>query len=319
MATPDLLFGFLLSRLFAKPETRSPAVVFPPAGGGTPTAPTVPAPTAPTAPFPEQVSVPTKPVSTTPPGFKKAIEVWIVQPSIAKQANSVLVGAPAEVAATGAAITLQALEAQFPKGWQGARSATAEESQNAKSLLSQWRDGGVVFMGPPTLTGRRAYRMTKHPATTAPAVVPVAAPAPAAAPPATVPASFPAPRKPRPTPAPAAPPAAPAATPRPVETIPEVLITADAPTAAPAPPFAQVTKVRKGEGLANVAKRLGRPATAASALELRAANLPGPNGDYTSQDLTKGGLKKRNRAGGLQPGDPLFVPPQWAPVDASRL
>lgn len=325
MATPDLLFGFFLSRLFAKPETRSPAVVFPPAGGGTTPAPTVPAtvPTTPTAPFPEQVSVPTKPVSTTPPGFKKAVEVWIVQPSIARQANSVLVGAPAEVAATGAAITLQALEAQFPKGWQGARSATAEEAANAKSLLSQWRDGGVVFMGPPTLTGRRAYRMTRHPAT---ATAPASSPAPAAQPPATVPASFPSPSKPKPKP-PAAAPAAPAAPASTVTTLPEVLITADAPTATPAPTttpapsvFApQVTRVRRGEGLANVAKRLGRPATAASALELRAANLPGPNGDYTSQDLSKGGLKKRNRAGGLQPGDPLFVPAAWAPVDAERL
>jgi hypothetical protein len=282
----------------------------------------VPATVPATVPFPEQVSVPAKPVSTTPPGFKKAVEVWIVQPSIAKQAGSVLVGAPAEVAAAGAALTLQALESQFPKGWQGARTATAEESANAKSLLSQWRDGGVVFMGPPTLTGRRAYRMTKHPATaTAPATAPAAAPA--AAPPATVPASFPTVQpKPKPKP-PAAAPAAPSAPAPIVTTLPEVLITADAPTAAPGPSPSllppQVTRVRKGEGLANVAKRLGRPATQQSALELRAANVPGPNGDYTSQDLSKGGLKKKNRAGGLQPGDPLFVPAAWTPVDAERL
>jgi hypothetical protein len=81
----------------------------------------------------------------------------------------------------------------------------------------------------------------------------------------------------------------------------------------------QITRVRKGEGLANVAKRLGQPATGTSATVLQKANLPGPDGWYTAQALDKGGLKKKNRAGGLQPGDRLFVPPQWGPVDPARL
>jgi hypothetical protein len=52
---------------------------------------------------------------------------------------------------------------------------------------------------------------------------------------------------------------------------------------------------------------------------LQKANLPGPDGWFTAQALDKGGLKKKNRAGGLQPGDRLFVPPQWGPVDPARL
>jgi hypothetical protein len=103
-----------------------------------------------------------------------------------------------------------------------------------------------------------------------------------------------------------------------VTTLPEVLITADAPAAAQKP-VNQVTLVRRGEGLANVARRLGQPATAASASVLQKANVPGPDGQYTAQALDKGGLKKKGRAGGLQPGDRLFVPPQWGPVDAARL
>jgi len=336
MLTSDLLLGFVISKLFDnKGETRSPAVTFPPAPGApapaapapAAPAPAAPAPAAPVEPaFPTQVSVPpapTTPAAAVPAGFKKGVEIWIVKPSIAQQASSVLVGAPPDVAAVGAALTLQALENQFPSGWQGAKSATPAEAAKAKGLLASWRDGGVVFDGPSTLTGRRAYRMTKHPASAVPGatppapVAPAAAP-PAAAPPATVPASFPAPAPaPAPTPRPAP---APAAAPAPVvTTLPEVLITADAPP-APAARTLQVTAVRKGEGLANVAKRLGRPATAASALELREVNVPaGPDAMWKKTDLSKGGLSKQGRAGGLQPGDRLFVPATWSPVDVSRL
>jgi hypothetical protein len=106
-----------------------------------------------------------------------------------------------------------------------------------------------------------------------------------------------------------------------VTTLPEVLITADAPPAPAAAPLGrQVTAVRKGEGLAQVAKRLGRPASAASASELRDANVPaGPDAAWKKIDLAKGGLQKQGRAGGLQPGDRLFVPASWSPVDVSRL
>jgi hypothetical protein len=281
--------------------------------------------------FPTQVNVPPPaPAAAVPAGFKKGVEIWIVKPSIAAQAGQALAGAPADVAVMGAAITLQALENQFPSGWQGAKSATPAEAAKAKGLLASWRDGGVVFDGPSTLTGRRAYRMTKHPASAVPGatppapVAPAAAPA-AAAPAATVPASFPT----------SAPAPAPAATPRPapapvvtttpgggtVTTLPEVLITADAPKAsASAAPGLQVTTVRRGEGLANIAKRLGRPATGQSAIELREANVPaGPDAMWKKTDLSKGGISKQGRAGGLQPGDRLFVPATWSPVDVSRL
>jgi hypothetical protein len=106
-----------------------------------------------------------------------------------------------------------------------------------------------------------------------------------------------------------------------VTTLPEVLITADVPAASTpaAQPVNQITLVRRGEGLANVAKRLGQPATGASATVLQQHNIPGPDGLYSKQALDKGGLKKKGRAGGLQPGDRLFVPPQWGPVDPGRL
>src|SRR6185369_1697428 len=254
MLTSDLLLGFVISKLFDnKGETRSPAVTFPPAPGAPAApAPAAPAPAAPAAPgpeptFPIQVTVP--PPTTTPApapaGFKKGVEIWIVKPSIAQQANSVLVGAPPDVAAVGAALTLQALENQFPSGWQGAKSATAAEAAKAKGLLAHWKEGQVIFDGPSTLTGRRAYRMTKHPAAAVPGATPPAPTAPPVAPqPATVPASFP---TPAPTPAPATRP--PAAAPGTVTTLPEVLITADAPKPGAAA-GRQVTAVRKGEGLA---------------------------------------------------------------------
>lgn len=331
MASPDLLFGFLISRFLSRPEARSPAVTFPPAPGSPATTPAPSSPAAPTVPaslpapsFPAQVPIPpaAQPQQQAPAGFKRAIEIWQVNPTLIRQAGTALVGAPEEVIGAAAAITLQALEQRFPSGWVSLRRApTAAESQQAKALLAQWRDGGVVFMGPATLQGRLAYRMTKHPAATPAQAAPPAptAPLPSTASFPTVPASAPA------TPPAAAPAAAPAASPGPT-TLPEVLITADTPKPTPAPstpaptaPVTQITTVRRGEGLANVAKRLGRPATQQSALELRAANVPGPDGNFSSQDLSKGGLKKTGRAGGLQPGDRLFVPPSWGVVDAARL
>jgi len=368
MLLEDLFIGFVISKLFGKGETRSPAVTFPANGQPAalpPTAPTTapPAPTtAPPAPttapapdFPAQVPVPAQappvptpapaaapaaqptpapaaaPAAQPPAGFKRAIEVWQVKPSLAQQGAAAISGMGPQVGA----MALSALEAQFPNGWQGMRSATPQEAATAKALLAQWKDGRVVFQGPATLPGRRAYRMTKHPAgaTTAPAPAPAAAPLPAQAsfPVAVpVPAQAPATPTPAPTPAPpVAPPPAPVVTRAPsggtVTTLPEVLITADAPpaptpAASPAPAAGpQITAVRKGEGLANVAKRLGQPATGTSATILQRANVPGPDGWFTAQALDKGGLKKKNRAGGLQPGDRLFVPPQWGPVDPARL
>ena len=304
MGVDDLIIGFVLSRIFGAANSgpaKSPAVVFPPASGPAP----APAQQQPASPaqlpsFPAQVTPPSADQTQAPAGFKRAIEVWQVQPSIVKAAGPALSG----LGVGAEAVTIQMLETGFPKGWQGMKSATAEEAANAKNLLSQWKDGAVLFMGPSTLAGRRAYRMTKHPVATTPGA-------------STAPAPFP-----RPKVAPAAPAASPGAvtTPGPVPgttvttmpdgskvtTLPEITITPGA-DAGPV-----ITTVRRGEGLANVAKRLGWPATAQSATAIQQANLPGPDGWYSAQSLTKGGLKKKGRAGGLQPGDRLFVPPNWA-------
>lgn len=331
MLLEDLFLGFVFSKLFGKGETQtqSPAVVFPPNGHAAPTTTTPATTTAPPAQpqFPAQVPVPqtAPPAPTTaaapqgtpaPPGFKRAVEMWIVQPKLAQQGAAAISGMGPQVGA----MALSALQAQFPKGWQRATSATAAEQAFAKSLLPQWHDGKVIFGGGQTLPAARAFQFTKHPAGTAPQA-PASSPAPSQASfptavtvPAAAPAGVPAP----PT---VPPPAVPVVTRTPgggtVTTLPEVLITADRGAAAQAGP--QVTLVRRGEGLANVAKRLGQPATATSAIVLQKANLPGPNGNYTAQALDKGGLKKKGRAGGLQPGDPLFVPPTWSPVDPARL
>lgn len=325
MLLEDLALGWVISKLFgSKSETQaaqSPGVFFPPAGTTTPA--TTPAAT-PAPDFPAQVPVPTSSAPApagqpAPAGFKRGVEVWIVRPEIARQGQPLISG----LGAAAGQMAIAALEAQFPKGWRAATSATPAEAAKAKSLLASWHEGGVVFDGPPTLTGRRAYRMMKHPLSPGeqprgPAPAPAAAAAPPAAPAPAFPAQVPVPATAPATPA-AAPPGPGTVTTTPgggvVTTLPEVLITAD----APAQPVNQITTVRRGEGLANVARRLGQPATATSAVVLQKANIPGPDGLYSAQPLDKGGLKKKGRAGGLQPGDRLFVPPQWGPVAAASL
>lgn len=308
MGIDDLILGFVISKLFGSAGSgpaKSPAVVFPPAPApGQATAP-VQQPTAPvqqqpaqpaqlpagTPVFPVQVPVPATTQTEAPAGFKRAIEVWQVNPAIAQQAGPALHG----LGVGAEAVTIQMLETGFPKGWQGMKSATPEEAANAKRLLSQWKDGGVLFLGPATLKDRRAYRMTKHPIAATPGQP--AAPAPF----------------PRPQVAPAAPAGqqqAPAAqhAPGSVVTIPEVTITPGPDNSGP-----QVVTVRRGEGLATIAKRLGFPATAASASAIQKANVPqGPDAMWTATALAKGGLSKKGRAGGLQPGDRLFLPANWA-------
>jgi hypothetical protein len=317
MGIDDLILGFVISKLFGSANaTKSPAVVFPPAPGAGPAPAPAPVPQQPAAPaqlpqpsFPAQVPVPPTTQTDAPPGFKRAIEVWQVNPQIAQQAGPALSG----LGVGAEAVTIQMLEAGFPKGWQGMKSATADEAANAKRLLSQWKDGGVLFLGPATLKDRRAYRMTKHPIAAAPGAP-------------TTPAPFP---RPQVAPAPTAAAPQPVATqPGPVPgttvttmsdgskvtTIPEITITPGGPDAGP-----QITTVRKGEGLANIAKRLGFPANGASATAIQKANVPqGPDAQWTATALTKGGLAKKGRAGGLQPGDRLFVPPNWA-VDPAQL
>ncbi len=334
MVLADVLLGYFISRVLDKksPTARPPLVVTPPGTTTpttytptvtpttptvTPTTPTV-TPTAPT--FPTGLIVP---ASTTPaPGMKKAVEVWVVKP----QLQTVIVGMQLE-----GATSLAALEQSFPQGWQAAKVVTAAEINTAKSLLPKWKEGGVIFMGPQTTAGRRAYRMTKHPATAAqPAAVPIATPAaaptpiPAAVPPVKppapsgiVPASY---TPPAATPAPTAVPTAvkpPTAAPSPPQVQPPAATPAPAATVAPG---RQITAVRRGEGLAQISKRLGMGETAAGAITIQKANVPqGPDARWQATDLRKGGLKKVGRAGGLQPGDKLFVPATWGPYDAKRL
>jgi hypothetical protein len=319
MVLADVLLGYFISRVLDKksPTARPPLVVTPP-GTTTPTTytptvtPTTPTVTPSTPTFPTGLIVP---ASTTPAaGLKKAVEVWVVKP----QLQTVIVGMQLE-----GATSLAALEQSFPQGWQAAKVVTSAEINTAKSLLPKWKEGGVIFMGPQTTAGRRAYRMTKHPATAAqPAAVPMATPAsaPAVKPPAPsgiVPASY---TPPAATPAPTAVPTAakpPAAAPSPPQVQPPAATPAPAATVAPGK---QITAVRRGEGLAQISKRLGMGETAAGAITIQKANVPqGPDARWQATDLRKGGLKKVGRAGGLQPGDKLFVPATWGPYDAKRL
>ena len=312
MGIDDLILGFVISKLFGSAGSgpaKSPAVVFPPAPapGQAPAPAPAPVQQQPAQPaqlpagvpvFPAQVPVPPSTATEAPAGFKRAVEVWQVNPAIVKQAGPALSG----LGVGAEAVTIQMLETGFPKGWQGMKSATPEEAANAKRLLGQWKDGGVLFLGPSTLKDRRAYRMTKHPIAATPGQP--AAPAP-----------FPRPQVAPAAPAPQqAPPIAPAPqqatqpAPSRVVTIPEVTITPGPDNSGP-----QVVTVRRGEGLATIAKRLGFPATAASATAIQKANVPqGPDAMWTATALAKGGLSKKGRAGGLQPGDRLFLPANWA-------
>jgi hypothetical protein len=315
MAVDPLLLGMLLGKMFSKgsPARRpadflvTPTVNPPPVPATTPattTPATTPAALPPAPSFPTQVVVP----SPAEPGFKKAIEVWQVNPTLIAQAGTMLVGATADVALT-------MLEKNFPTGWVPKKTATPEEAATAKSLLASWKDGGVMFLGPGTPAGRRAYRMTKHPKSAGASPAPSPATSSPTAP--TVPASVvtPAPTAVPTSPGAAAPPPPPAAAPPGPVLTPEVLPPAGAP---------QIVTVRPGEGLATIARRLGVPADATRAAELRDANVPtGPGGVTWEKkplsDAATGGIKKKNRKGGLQPGDRLFVPPSWGTFDAAQL
>jgi hypothetical protein len=100
-----------------------------------------------------------------------------------------------------------------------------------------------------------------------------------------------------------------------IEVPPEVVINPPhepEPEPEPEPEEAEkIVIVRKGEGLSQVAQRLGRPGGIADVRVLRAANIPhGPENDWESTstgNLTIPGQPKR----GLQPGDSLFVPHEW--------
>lgn len=297
MLGSDFLFGWLVSEVLKKDATkRAPATSSTSSPAPFPTSsPATPAPAAPAMP----VNVAVPPTSSPELGYKKAVEVWRVRPDLALQAGAIAGAGP---------LALSELERAFPKGWIPCTVVTAQEAHTAQALTKQWSDGRVLFMGPATLGGRRAYRMTKHdkkaPAAPAPIPTPPVAPS-------VVPVSVS-------TPAPPAPP--------PIH--PAVLEQMQPPP--PPPPMMQAAKtgerqqatVRKGEGLAQVAKRLGRPESAQSAIQLREANVPeGPDARWEKRSLNapERGIKKAGRAGGLQPGDRLFVPLEWGRVDPARL
>jgi hypothetical protein len=298
MGGTDFLLGLILARLFGFGSgARRPAEVFAPGSPGSPSSPSSPS-SPPLLPgtahpqFPTNVDVPEpSPIPLPPPpaGFVKSVEVWRVKPSTQETA-AVLVGA-------GASLTMRDLEKNFPRGWHAVPNVTAAEVAAAKALLPSWEEGKIIFAGPDTPSERRAFRMTKHPRGTNPAT---AKPAPVGPPSTTIPASS--------TTAPTAPSSAPGPLPPPEE--------------MQRPPGATlITAIRKGEGLAQRAKALGRPENAASAAEFQAANVPDGPGDvvYEKTALAQGGLKKKGRKGGLQPGDPLFVPRAWGPIDPARL
>lgn len=323
MIGSDLILGFLAAKLF---ETK-PAAVRPPSAPSAPpppkppngkppaaakppsaqapapsSAPSSPAPSTapePAAPaFPAEVVVPPP---AAPKTFKKAVEVWQVRPEL-----QALKGSPFVVGLVGDvndATALAALEKNFPSGWKPATKVTEAERNMAVALLGKWQDGNVLFLGPGTIAGRRAFRMTKHPGD---AVAPTPqAPGEPVQPQAAAPAPVAPPVAP-----PAASPALPAAAPPPFVATP------------PAGNVRQETTVRAKEGLAQVGKRLGRAESQQTATELRAANLPtGPGGvAYTKINLSEGGLRQSKRkTGGLQPGDPLFVPTSWGFIDPSKL
>lgn len=309
MLGSDIVLGFVLAKLFGGSKggdaTASPTRVLPRNGNGHAHsqphahARALPAPSASATPFPASVDVPSSP--TAPPGddFLQAVEVWEVRPDVAAmQSNPVLTG---QIGQVNDATALAALEASFPAGWRPSTKVSAQEQATAIELTKKpkWHDGGILFMGPQTLTARRAYRMTKHPKHGAEAKQPAPVPVPQK-PGETVPATFPI----EPTPAPAPPPG-----------FDPISRTPGSEPAAPSSGQAIVT-VQRGEGLATIAKRLGQPATATAAKQLRDANVPnGPDGHtWKATSLTDPetrGIKRTDRKGGLQPGDRLFVPTTW--------
>jgi hypothetical protein len=79
----------------------------------------------------------------------------------------------------------------------------------------------------------------------------------------------------------------------------------------PPAPTRPIVTVQPGEGLSQVAKRLGRPGGIDDVRALRNANIPdGPDARWKS--TSTGNLAKDGRPGGLQPGDRLFIPEGWA-------
>jgi hypothetical protein len=319
----SVILGLLLGQGRRAPDVVSPAQALPPPVPPPPTAPappaapppavappaTVPAPPVAQVPFP--VEVPPQPAPASP-GFRKAVEVFRINPQQPMTFDA--------AALSDEAALVRALEQRFPVGWRASIPTPASEVERAKALLGQWVNGRVIFEGPLSIAARRAFKMTQH--------ATAAAPAPTPAPPAPPPM----PVAPAPAPPVAVPVPVPVAVPQPVPVdLPPMVITPGPGVAAappgpavvvpavhvePAAPAQLVTTVRKGEGLANVCKRLGQPATGKCAQELRAVNLPASadGKQRRSIALADGGISPV-----LQPGDRLFVPPAWGPIDPAVL
>lgn len=267
-------------------QATSPSGPTAPAPGPSPALPPAPGPPPPT---PSDVVVPPAPAPDEPttPKKLKAVEVWHVD---AAKVTPNVVGA---LNPQQESLLIDQLQTTFPLGWtplpQGA--VTSNEAELARRLTGpDWRNGGLLFAGPKTIAGRRCFRMTEH---TRKGQTPSPAP----------PAPGPSPAPPAPGPSPAPP----------------------APGPAPAPSTVlQTTRVRKGEGLANIARRLGRPPEedGISIIQIVDANVPdGPNGTHWQKaKLRDGAIKKATRSRpGLIPGDVLFVPAEWGHFDATQL
>lgn len=217
----DILLGFLLTKVLGSGANQRPTVLAPQPPGTRPPrqaetpanrgkkAPPKAAP-APAPPFPANVDVPTD-RSEPGPGFKKAVEIWHVNPAVAALKDSPFV--VGNVGAVNEATALEALQNNFPNGWKPLTTVTDAERNMAIALLDKWKDGGVTFLGPATFAGRRAFRMTQHPkAAQAPSPAPARpaptrpAPAPAPTVPASSMSSTPKRQKRKQTPAPGLPP-----------------------------------------------------------------------------------------------------------------
>lgn len=278
-----LALGWMFGRkLGLLGPTQSPAPGAPPPPARAPTTPA-------SVPFPAGVA------ATEPrPGFRKAVEVWRITPG--SLPGGTLVGAD------DAAVAVR--EREFPRGWSAVPQSLVTQAEMARAvqLLASWKKGRVIFEGARSAAGRRAFVMTEHPKPT----TPVRPPTPPVGPPAgpTVPASFPTtaappPPAPRPVPPPSLPPP------------------------APSPNEPRVMTVRSGEGLINMVRRaFGDRQHDLAWLDLRNANIPNDADGRPRRKIAltdphpdaKGGILPK-----LQPGQRLFVPPEWPPIDPANL
>jgi len=164
------IVGWLLASVFKKGSD----VAAPGREPAPSSAPTVPVPPGATAPSPNVVPWPrgetsmpeAKPAQPLrPPGTHEVIQ-HVVVPSDPRRGGL----RPQVFKKTGRAVPqdeehamLARERAPFERSyWRPKRKVTALVAARAKALLPEWKQGGVVFDGPRTFSGRVQYRMTKH-------------------------------------------------------------------------------------------------------------------------------------------------------------